>query len=942
MLRNEGMEPISFPLGLEIGCDFADIMSVKEHDFALGDPVHAKPLPPPVEPTYDDENNQFVLEDPGGRVAHAGDPLAARRRRTGAGSRTRSSSRRARRWDLQLDVVPSIDGSEVAPKLVERRFGDELVHVRDSLAAWQLRVPQLRAGWEDLEHAFGQSVSDLASLRMRSATDPGKGRLPAAGMPWFMTVFGRDTIITCLQTLLFGPELASTALRVLAELQAREDDPSIDAEPGKIVHEVRTGKAAKHWFRTYYGTVDATPLYLVLLSEVWRWTDDTSLVLELKEPALRALEWIDKWGDRDGDGFVEYQRRSDHGLENQSWKDSGDSQRFSDGRIAQTPIAPAEVQGYVYDAKRRMAELAREVWRDRELADRLNKEAKELRDRFDEAYWVEASGGYFALALDRDKQRVDSRCSNMGHLLWSGIVHPHRVDAVVDTLMGDALWSGWGIRTMSEQDAAYNPLSYHNGTVWPHDNSLVAWGLARYGRWPEMQRIAQRLLQAARYFNYQLPEVFAGLAPVRDDVPDRVPDGGASAGLGGRHAGAAAAAAARAAAGRQAPLAGDDRAAGAADVGEEPAAVRRSRVRPAVGRAARRRSRSGRGDVVEKLRVAVLAPPWFAVPPTGYGGIEWVVSLLADGLADAGHDVTLFASGDSKTRAKLHAVFETAPSELIGRTFWELQHVISCYERYDQFDVINDHSGPPSATIGGAVPTPVVHTVHGPLTGEPGALYESIAKVSPNVGLISISLNQRKPKPNLNWVANCPNALDLSVYPCSPHRGEYLLFVGRMSPDKGAHRAVAVAMEAGLPLKIAGKCREPKEIEYFSQFVEPHLGPAHGIEFLGEVNHGEKVELLQDARATLFPIEWEEPFGLVMIESMACGTPVIATRHGAVPEVIEHGRSGIIVDDYRQMVDAIEEADRLDPLVCRRSAEERFAPERMVADYLAAYRSAIA
>jgi glycogen debranching enzyme len=522
MLRNEGMEPISFTLGLEIGCDFADIMSVKEHDFALGDPVHAKPLPTPVEPTYDAENNQFILADPED-AARTQVILSERGTTNGSGITYEIELAPRGTWDLQLDVVPSIDGSEIAPKLVERRFGDELVHVRDSLAAWQLRVPQLRAGWEDLEHAFGQSVSDLASLRMRSATDPGKGRLPAAGMPWFMTVFGRDTIITCLQTLLFGPELASTALRVLAELQAREDDPSIDAEPGKIVHEVRTGKAAKHWFRTYYGTVDATPLYLVLLSEVWRWTDDTALMLELKEPALRALEWIDKWGDRDGDGFVEYQRRSDHGLENQSWKDSGDSQRFSDGRIAQTPIAPAEVQGYVYDAKRRMAELAREVWRDRELADRLNREAKELRDRFDRAFWVEANGGYFALALDRDKQRVDSRCSNMGHLLWSGIVHPHRVDAVVDTLMGDALWSGWGIRTMSEQDAAYNPLSYHNGTVWPHDNSLVAWGLARYGRWPEMQRIAQRLLQAARYFNYQLPEVFAGLRRSETTFPIAYP-----------------------------------------------------------------------------------------------------------------------------------------------------------------------------------------------------------------------------------------------------------------------------------------------------------------------------------------------------------------------------------------------------------------------------------
>ncbi|HET9674703.1 MAG TPA: glycosyltransferase family 4 protein [Gaiellaceae bacterium] len=345
--------------------------------------------------------------------------------------------------------------------------------------------------------------------------------------------------------------------------------------------------------------------------------------------------------------------------------------------------------------------------------------------------------------------------------------------------------------------------------------------------------------------------------------------------------------------------------------------------------------------MTERLRIAVLAPPWFAVPPTGYGGIEWVVSLLADGLADAGHDVTLFASGDSRTRAKLAYVFEKAPSELIGRTFWELQHVLSCYERFDDFDVINDHSGPPAATIGGAVPTPVVHTVHGPLTGEPGRLYDAISRVSPSVGLISISLNQRKPKPDLNWIGNCPNALDLSVYPCKPHTGDYLLFLGRMSPDKGAHRAVAVAMELGVPLKIAGKCREPKEIEYFTEFVEPHLGPAHDIEFLGEVNHGQKVELLQDAKVTLFPIEWEEPFGLVMIESMACGTPVIATRWGAVPEVIEDGRTGFIVAHYRGMAAAVEKIDQIDPMECRRYVEERFAPERMVADYLRAYRAVI-
>jgi glycogen debranching enzyme len=420
------------------------------------------------------------------------------------------------RWEVRIDVVPTNAEEEVAPRRdVERRFGDERGRVRDSLAAWQLRVPQLRADWDELSHSFSQSVSDLASLRMRGRYAVGK--LPAAGMPWFMTVFGRDTIITCLQTLLFGPELARSALEVLAELQAREDDPTIDAEPGKIVHEVRHGKAAKKWFARYYGTVDATPLYLILLSEAWRWTNDIALARDFKDPAMRALRWIDEFGDLDGDGFVEFRRRASHGLDVQSWKDSGDSQQFHDGRIAQAPIAPCEVQGYVYDAKRRIAEIAREVWRDRALAERLESEAAELRRRFDEAFWIEERGGFYALALDADKRPVDSICSNMGHLLWSGIVPSDKVDAVVDQLMGDGLWSGWGIRTMSADEAGYSPLSYHNGTVWPHDNSLIACGLAQYARWPEALRIVQRVLSASRHFAYQLPEVFAGLR--RSETP---------------------------------------------------------------------------------------------------------------------------------------------------------------------------------------------------------------------------------------------------------------------------------------------------------------------------------------------------------------------------------------------------------------------------------------
>jgi glycosyltransferase involved in cell wall biosynthesis len=339
------------------------------------------------------------------------------------------------------------------------------------------------------------------------------------------------------------------------------------------------------------------------------------------------------------------------------------------------------------------------------------------------------------------------------------------------------------------------------------------------------------------------------------------------------------------------------------------------------------------------MRVGIISPVWFAVPPQGYGGIEWVVSLLADGLVEAGHEVTLFASGDSRTHAKLEFVYEHAISHLIGRTLPELNHALACYERAADFDVINDHSGLPAAALGAGVATPVLHTVHGPLDGEAGPIYRRVARYAPQVGLISLSMNQRAPEPDLPWVANIPNALDFSLYPVQPHRGDYLLFLGRMSPDKGAHRAIAVAREAGLPLKIAGKRRELKEREYFDEFVAPHL--VGGIEYLGEVTHGEKVELLQNARLTLFPIEWQEPFGLVMIESLACGTPVIATRWGAVPEVIEDGRVGLIVDDYREMTPKIEQADELDPLACREYVEERFSRDRMVADYVAAYEAAV-
>ena len=418
-LSNESMSELSFPVDLELAADFADIISVKAHDFAFGDPESAPPLPGD-RVCSSGEGSTFELEDDEGyrttiRFSHQPEL-------TPAGARFSVSLPPHARWELTFDVRFG-SGDAPEPLSRDRTFGTELQHVRESLVAWKLRVPRLETPALDLQRVYERSIADLASLRLKGIE--GIGELPAAGMPWFMTVFGRDTLITSLQTLVFGPELAIGALRSLAALQAVHDDPAIDAEPGKILHELRRGKAATSWFPIYYGSIDSTPLFLVLLSEVWRWTGDSAIVRELEPAARAALAWIDDYGDRDGDGFLEYECRASHGLANQSWKDSGDSQRFRDGRLASTPIAPAEVQGYAYDARIRAAELADRVWGDPDLATRLRESAAALRDRFDEAFWLDDRGTY-ALALDGDKQQVDSLCSNLGHLLWSGIVPANR------------------------------------------------------------------------------------------------------------------------------------------------------------------------------------------------------------------------------------------------------------------------------------------------------------------------------------------------------------------------------------------------------------------------------------------------------------------------------------------------------------------------------------
>lgn len=515
-LSNESMGDLSFVVELQLAADFADILSVKAHDFAFGSPETALPLPTGLPGRAVEESMIEFADDDGYRTTiRFSRPCEL----SSGGVRFPISLDPHERWEVTFDVSFDSHLPAEAPSRA-RAFGSERQRVRDALASWKLRVPQLISPSLDLQRVYERSIADLASLRLQGIE--GIGELPAAGMPWFMTVFGRDTLITSLQTLVFGPELAVGALRSLAALQAHDDDPARDAEPGKILHELRRGKAATTWFPIYYGSVDATPLFLILLSEMWRWTADANAVRELEPAARAAISWIDDYGDRDGDGFVEYERRAPHGLANQSWKDSGDSQRFSDGRLAETPIAPVEVQGYVYDARIRTAELAEHVWNDPTFASRLRQQAEQLRIRFDEAYWIDDRQVY-ALALDRHKDKVDSLCSNLGHLLWSGIVPPGRVANIASALRGPDLWSGWGLRTMGASEAAYNPLSYHNGTVWPHDTALAAWGLAISGHTETARLFARSLIEAAATLDYALPEVFAGYARSETAFPVEYP-----------------------------------------------------------------------------------------------------------------------------------------------------------------------------------------------------------------------------------------------------------------------------------------------------------------------------------------------------------------------------------------------------------------------------------
>ena len=414
-------------------------------------------------------------------------------------------------WSTTLDVsiarlmVGQAPGAPEAPQHAQRRM-------RRDLDRWLDGAPKLQCDWDALRATYHRSLVDLAALRFSPPIAGGRS-LPAAGLPWFMAMFGRDSILTSLQALPFAPELAATTLRALGDWQGVGIDDFRDEDPGRILHEMRYGELTAFEERPhspYYGSADATPLYVVLLDEYELWTGDRAIVRELEMEARAALDWIDQYADLQHNGYISYQRRNeDTGLENQCWKDSWDSISFHDGRLPGFPRATCELQGYAYDAKLRGARLARLAWKDEELATRLEREAADLKRRFNRDFWVE-DGQYFALALDPHGAQVDSLTSNNGHLLWSGIVDKSKAKAVARHLLGPRLFSGWGVRTLAEGEGRYNPIGYHVGTVWPFDNSFIAWGLRRYGFKEEAAAVAAGILEAAEFFDGRLPEAFGG------------------------------------------------------------------------------------------------------------------------------------------------------------------------------------------------------------------------------------------------------------------------------------------------------------------------------------------------------------------------------------------------------------------------------------------------
>ena len=511
-ILNHADKPVNLAVRLDAASDFADLFEVKDALEKKG--------------TYSTrvDGDTLVLaydRGPFSRATEISSTVPARIDKNGLSFRIRIEPHAE--WSTGLVVTARLGPGQ--PPKTTRDAGRAQVRMRRNLEKWLADAPHIECDWDALRSTYRRSLVDLAALRFSPPIAGGRS-LPAAGLPWFMTMFGRDSIFTSLQALPFTPELAATTLRALGDWQGVRIDDFRDEDPGRILHEMRYGEMTAFEERPhspYYGCVDATPLYVVLLDEYERWTGDRALVRELEIEARAALNWIDEYADLQGTGYVWYKRRNEEsGLENQCWKDSWDSISFRDGRLPGFPRATCELQGYAYDAKLRGARLAREIWKDRELAERLEKDAADLKRRFNRDFWVE-DGEYFALALDAHGNKVDALTSNIGHLLWSGIVEKTKAKAVARHLLGADLFSGWGVRTLAEGQGRYNPIGYHGGTVWPFDNSFIAWGLRRYGYKQEAAAIAAGILDAAVFFDGRLPEAFGGYERSQTKYPVQYP-----------------------------------------------------------------------------------------------------------------------------------------------------------------------------------------------------------------------------------------------------------------------------------------------------------------------------------------------------------------------------------------------------------------------------------
>ncbi len=514
-ITNHGRKHIRFNLEIAIRCDFADVFEVKAGRIVRRGRITTQwsDTQQKLRTTY---SNQDFLRAVHVGVQHADQHAAYANGRLSF----EVGIDPGKTWHCCL-IYDLIDGTRHfhAPADCTHE-----AHAEQHSAAhtdWQQTVLKIRTSNEEFYRCYRQAIEDMSALRLPIAGTDHMVFVPAAGLPWFMAPFGRDSLIVSLQNILIYPEFAQGALDVLGRWQAKERDDYRDAEPGKIMHELRYGELAHFKLiphTPYYGTADATPLYLITLHAAWRATGDRALLERFISVAESCLSWIDDWGDRDGDGFQEYQTRSPVGYENMSWKDAGDSMTYADGTPVKGPKAVCELQGYVYDAWLRMAEVFDELGRP-DRAATLRDKAATLFRRFNDAFWDEETG-FYAFMLDGEKRKVLSVASNPGQLLWSGIVPPDRAARVVARLMAPDMNSGWGIRTLSALHPAFNPYSYQNGSVWPHDNSLIALGMKRYGFAHEVGQIARDISGAASHFLLnQLPELYSGVQRGETDFP---------------------------------------------------------------------------------------------------------------------------------------------------------------------------------------------------------------------------------------------------------------------------------------------------------------------------------------------------------------------------------------------------------------------------------------